>query len=110
MTTFRDFIAMYNTITLNTNMTWRAYDIVPSIKERHVRMALKNLGLSYAGELALPEAMARYGLKRKECYEVLGAWWLLSQIEGGRLMKVPLRGVGGGQSGGIPTGPPASAV
>lgn len=100
MTSFREFLTMYEMITLNTNLVWRTYDIVSHIKERHVRSALKVLGFGYAGELALPEVQARYALGRRMAWELLGAWWLLTQLEAGRHMKVPLRG----SRAGYPTG------
>lgn len=50
------------------------------------------LKLAYAGELAIPEFMARYGIQKEwEAKRILGSWWLWSAIDAGRAVRVPLR-------------------
>lgn len=96
--TFREFLASWlgDNGTLDSDAAWRAYDI-PSVPSHHayIRKALKALGLAYAGELALPEFMARYGLTdRAQAEHALTAWWLWSQIDAGRRVRVPKRAAG----------------
>jgi len=104
--TFPEFLALRNLNLLNTIVAWRAYDIVGYIRRRHVVSALKALGYDYAGELAIPEVMAHYGINnRTEATQVLGAWWLVSQIETGqRFRGLPLRKLKEAREGdGLPT-------
>lgn len=90
--TFKEFLHAYQTNALDRDAAWRAYDIPAAVKPGHIRSALKALKLAYAGELALPEFMARYGVPtREQAQAVLGAWWLWSVIDAGRAMRVPLR-------------------
>lgn len=101
--TFPEFLHAFTTGTLEDDAAWRAYDIIPFMKRigghqriGYVRGALKRLGMAYAGELALPEFCARYGVDLAEAPTLLGAWWLWSGIDAGRRMGVPLRPTGGG--------------
>lgn len=83
--TFREFLAAWRGNTLVESATWRAYDFENYVCARHVRKALKALSLSYAGEHAIPEFMARYALTdRKEAEIMVGAWWLMVQIDENR--------------------------
>lgn len=92
--TFADFLRSYRADTLDDFAGWRAYDIQGNVRPAHTQAALKLLGFTYAGELAVPEVMARYGLTdRPEAEAILGAWWALRQIEGGMRFRWPLRAV-----------------
>lgn len=90
--TFKEFLYKYREGTLDTDAAWRAYDIESSINAGHVGKALKALGFGYAGDLALSTFMAQYGIAdRREAWRALAYWWLLTQINLGRRMNVPLR-------------------
>lgn len=86
--TFREFLAKYRDDTLDTDVTWRAYDITGAVRPLHVKGALKALNLAYAGELGVGEAMRRYGMPdREEAEAVLGAWHLWRSISAGGLHR-----------------------
>jgi hypothetical protein len=99
--TFREFLFAWRDGTLNRDAAWRAYDILAFARLARISKhrkgvfqasALKSLKLSYAGELALPEFMARYGIEdREEAQDILGCWWLWLGLSQGRRMGVPLR-------------------
>lgn len=97
--TFPEFLAAYRAGTLNQDAAWRAYDIAGNVSTRVTSSinrltyyALKRLGMSYAGELALPEFMARYAISTpEEARTILACWWLWSGIDAGRAMGVPKR-------------------
>lgn len=98
--TFREFLYAWSDGTLDKDAAWRAYDILAHVrhsrskhqKNVYQRNALKALKLMYAGELALPEFMARYGVEdRSEAEDILGCWWVWSGIAAGRRMGAPRR-------------------
>ena len=98
--TFREFLAAWYAGTLDQDAGWRGYEIVAHVqhsrskhqKNTYEKNALKALKLTYAGELALPEFMARYGLKdRSEASLILGCWWVWSGINAGRRMGAAKR-------------------
>jgi hypothetical protein len=93
MISINHFLFLYRHEQLDEFAAWRAYDIMASVRDRHVRAALKALCLNYAGELALQHFMALYEVPTvSEARLVLGAWWLLTQIEKGRRLRLPKRG------------------
>lgn len=95
--TFSEFKDKYLAGTLWDDAAWRAYDIEAAVKPLHVRKALKMMGLAYAGELAIPEFCARYGLTREVAEPLLGAYWLWSLVSSQRAYpRVPLRQPKGG--------------
>lgn len=91
--TFNQFLTLHRANGLNVDAAWRAYDIPGSVRELHTRHALKYLNFAYAGENALSQCMAWFGMTctAEEARAILGAWWLWSQIAAGRHMKVPKR-------------------
>lgn len=90
--TFPEFLSAYENNTLGRDAAWRAYDIASAVRPIHIRGALKVLKLQYAGELAIPEFMARYGIPdRAKAQMLLGAWYLWSALDAGRAVRVPLR-------------------
>ncbi len=98
--TFPEFLRAWREGTLDEDAAWRAYDILAHVRHvqaQHISMAyqrsaLKALKLAYAGELALPEFMARYGFEnRSEATLILGCWWVWSGIDAGRRMGAPRR-------------------
>lgn len=92
---FNRFMFKYRDGTLDDDAAWRAYDFIASVKDRHVRKALKALGLAYAGELAVPHFMALYGFEdRTEATLLVGAWWLWSQVDSGRAVVGLVRRAG----------------
>lgn len=90
---FNQFLFKYHEGTLDTDAAWRAYDFMASVRDRHVRKALKQLGLTYAGELAVPQFMALYDLEdRTQATLLVGAWWLWTQVDrGARVMGLVRR-------------------
>lgn len=90
--TFTEFKEKYLAGLLDCDAAWRAYDI-PSVATHpaYVKKALKLLKLAYAGELAIPEFCARYGVSLEEARPLLGSWFLWSMIDQGRPFRVPLR-------------------
>lgn len=109
--TFPEFLAAYRNGALDRDAAWRAYDIPTAVrrniatgKPTYVRGALKALKLAYAGELAMPEFCARYGVDLGAAPLILGAWWLWSAIDAGRAVRVPLRLAGGSTSEGAGKG------
>lgn len=102
--TFNQFIRKYREGTLDDDAAWRAYDFKASVKDRHVKKALKAIGLAYAGELAVPHFMALYsmpleGMSRVEAETALGAWWLWSQVDAGRAVVGLVRRPGKPEAG-----------
>lgn len=82
---FNQFLFKHRNGTLYEDAGWRAYDFYASVQARHVRKALKKLGLAYAGELAIPHFMALYDLQDREAaMKLVGGWWLWSQVDQGR--------------------------
>jgi hypothetical protein len=89
---FKDFLAKWRTNMLDTDATWRSYEILKAAGPEHVPKALKALGLGYAGDLALPHFMALYGVNdRLEAEAMLGSWWLLNRLSKSRVERVPRR-------------------
>lgn len=85
--TFREFLHNWlgRGVSLDYDAAWRAYDIPAVVRPRHVSKALKALKLAYAGEHAIPQFMALYGLgDRAEAEALLGQWWVWSQVDAGR--------------------------
>lgn len=93
--TFPEFMMKYFAGTMDTDAGWRAYDIekyAGSIaKMKYMRSALKKLGLAYAGELALPEFCARYGVEIEAAPLLLACFWIWSLVDENRFCRVPLR-------------------
>lgn len=90
--TFPEFLEAYESGNLEQDAAWRAYDIPVAVRPVHIRSALKQLRLQYAGELAIPEFQARYGItERWRAEGILGAWYLWSAIDAGRAVRVPLK-------------------
>jgi hypothetical protein len=104
--TFAEFLHAVHTGEIQKDAAWRAYDIMGAALESHTRKgkksryvehALKRMGMTYAGELALSEFCARYDVEPEAAPTLLAAWWLWSGIDAGRRMAVPLRGSGSGE-------------
>lgn len=92
---FAEFLQRWRDETLSDDPSWRAYDIENTAKLRHAMSALKRLKLTYAGEHAMSEFKARYGVGDAEpAISLLGWWWLWSVINSGRAVRVPLRAGG----------------
>lgn len=107
MTSITHFLHLRRQGRLDDFTVWRAYDIPGNIRERHVKAALKALCLGYAGELALSHFMALYEVPTvAEARLVLGSWWLLTQIEKGRRLRLPKRGPGATTLAEGPEAPP----
>lgn len=88
----RDFLRAKADGTLDGNVSWRAYDIPGTVAPLHTRNALKVIGLDYAGELAVGEFAARYGVDVEAAPQLLGEYWLLREVErGGRPRGLRLR-------------------
>lgn len=107
--TFKEFIAAHMAGALENDATWRNYEILGGIRPLHIRGALKLLRMSYAGELAIPECRARYGINTDAMTkELLGAWWIWSRLsDGHRVRGVRLREPATAplHLGGVPTHP-----
>lgn len=93
--TFAEFLAKYRDGSLEELAEWRAYDFMAPqrMAEYYVRKALKQLGLRYAGELAVGEVEARYGVRGDEpTCSLLIAWHLWQRVaRGERIRNLPLR-------------------
>jgi hypothetical protein len=82
---FNQFLFKWRENTLHTDPAWRAYDFPGSVRPRFVQKALKSLGLTYAGELAIPQFMSLYDVPTaEEARLILGSWWLWSLVDDGR--------------------------
>lgn len=81
---FKEFLHAYRTEKLDERAAWRAYNVLQAVKAHHALKGLRALGYKYAGELSLPTFMAQYGVTdRMEAQTILGAWWLLRELEAG---------------------------
>lgn len=90
---FAEFIGRWHDGSLHDIASWRAYAVEENISPAHIISALKMLGLTYAGDLAMPQFMASYGLTNKEeSRTMLGAWYRLKMIEDGRRIMAKPRG------------------
>lgn len=86
------FLHMWRTDTLQDDVTWRAYNFEAAVKPRHIRRALKQLGLEYAGELGVQHFKALYEIGDAEPVNaILGLWWLWRARSLGGRPRVPLR-------------------
>jgi hypothetical protein len=93
--TFAEFRDALRTGTIENDAAWRAYDLEGSMRPIYPSKALKRLGLAYAGELAIPEFMARYGYQdREQAVRDLGLWWLWNLVDDNRyVVGLKLRGL-----------------
>lgn len=84
--TFPEFVERYLAGTLDVDAGWRGHDIPAAIKPNHATKALKKLGLTYAGELALPEFCARYPqVPKDQATRLLACWYLWAMVDEGRV-------------------------
>lgn len=92
---FKDFLAAWRAGTLSQDTAWRGYNVpglvlavVPNRRVVYMRSALKMLKLTYAGELAIPEFMARYEIPdRAEAERFILSWWVWSRVSAGRRVR-----------------------
>lgn len=93
MKPFKDFLHLWRTDTLESDATWRSYDIRSATAPAYAKKALKALGFGYAGELGMTEFMAKYGVTtRLEAEALLSCWWVWHRLSTGeRLLYIPKR-------------------
>ena len=91
LSSFAEFLQAYATGEIKKDVTWRAYLIEKHWSAIHVKHALKRLGYAHCGELGLGECAAQFGLTPAMAGEALGCWWVWSQIDQGRHLRVPKR-------------------
>lgn len=90
-TSINRFLILWDNDGLKNEVTWRAYDILPCVQDKHIRAALKTIGLGYAGEHATAQFCVLYEVERKDARAILGGWWLWSRLAQGRHLRVPKR-------------------
>ena len=84
MITFKEFMRSHTNGALERCVTWRGYDIPAVVQPTHYKKALKALGYTRAGELAVPVVAYEYGIKNSpDCRELLGIWWVYSRVMSG---------------------------
>lgn len=84
---FLEFLILCDKYGLHSNATWRAYDIPNAVTSRHTKLALKLLGMGYAGELAMSAVVTAYRIDPAKAPLLLGSWWVLRQIEQGKRVR-----------------------
>lgn len=88
---FTRFKYLWDTDALDTDTTWRGYEILKAVREKHVQCALKELGLTFTGEHWLSYVCALYEIPRSDVRAMLGGWWLWRELSRGKRVRVPLK-------------------
>jgi hypothetical protein len=91
-----DFVKAWHAKTLDDNVSWRAYDIVSAVTPAHTQKAFKDVAPGVPKDFQVSYVANALGLGTEDVPAIMGAWWVLRQIEAGKRVRGLKRRAAGG--------------